>query len=125
MKITVANIARAKIPAIDFDAIKNAALGARYDLTLAIASAAKIRKLNMTYRGQNKPTDILSFPLSKKAGEIYVCPSETKKAAIKFRRPYENFFAFLFIHGCAHLKGCEHGDTMERLEARLQKRFGI
>lgn len=32
-------------------------------LTLAISGDAEIRALNQQYRGQNKPTDVLSFPL--------------------------------------------------------------
>jgi ssRNA-specific RNase YbeY (16S rRNA maturation enzyme) len=42
-----------------------------------------------------------------------------------FDRSYENFIYFLFIHGCVHLKGYDHGSTMERIEAKFRKEFGI
>ena len=116
---------KAKMPAIDFNAIKDAILGAFYKLTLVITNPATIKKYNATYRGVNKPTDILSFPYSENKGEIYICPSETKKEAVGFERNYENFFAYLFIHGCTHLKGYDHSATMERAEAKFRKKFNI
>ncbi len=125
MKISIANNTKAKIPAIFFNKIKNVMLGVDYNLTLIITDSATIRKYNATYRGVNKATDILSFPYSKNDGEIYVCPSQTKKEAIKFKRTYENFFAFLFIHGCTHLRGYDHSAIMEQVEAKFRKKFGI
>jgi len=125
MSISIVNTNKAKIPAIDFSAIKNAILGKDYELTFIITTPAKIRKYNMTYRGKDEPTDILSFPYSDKNGEIYVCPSETKKEAKKFDRKYDNFFVFLFIHGCTHLKGYDHSATMESIEVKYRKQFGI
>jgi probable rRNA maturation factor len=105
--------------------IKDGVLGSRYDLSFSFISAASMRRLNRTYRDIDKPTDILSFPLSKNEGEMYICKSETRKEAKKFGRTYENFIRFLFIHGCVHLKGFDHSSTMERIERRFQKRFGI
>ena len=37
----------------------------------------------------------------------------------------DGYIAFLFIHGLLHLKGHDHGDTMESLERRYVKQFGI
>jgi len=50
---------------------------------------------------------------------------ETKKEAVKFERSYENFFPFLFIHGCVHLKGYDHGAIMESIEAEARKKFNV
>ena len=119
------NETRGKIPRAAFAAVKDAALGKNYKLTLIVTTPARIKKLNTIYRDIEKPTDILSFPVSKDGGEIYMSVSETKKEAKKFDRKYENFFAFLFIHGCVHLKGYDHGGTMEGIEAKLRNRFGI
>ena len=125
MNISIVNTNKARIPAIDFSAMKDAILGKNYELTLVITTPAQIRKYNLTYRGKDEPTDILSFPYSDKNGEIYICPSETRKEAKKFDRKYNNFFAFLFIHGCTHLKGFDHGGTMEGHEISYRKKFGI
>jgi probable rRNA maturation factor len=108
-----------------FDQIKKAVLGSKYDLSLVFISPKKIQNLNKIYRNINKPTDILSFPLSKTSGEMFICLSETKKMAKEFDRSYENFLAFLFIHGCVHLKGFDHGPKMEKVEEKFRKKFGI
>lgn len=108
-----------------FNKMKEAVLGKEYDLSFAYIAPAKMKKLNLIYRNINKPTDILSFPLSKTEGEMYICLSEARKEAKKFDRTYENFLHFLFIHGLVHLKGYDHGSTMERIEAKVRKEFGI
>lgn len=108
-----------------FDSIKKAILGKEYELSFAFISPEEIQKLNLTYRNINKPTDILSFPLSVTEGELYICLEEAKKEASKFDRPFENFLSFLFIHGCVHLKGYDHGSTMESIETKFRTKFGI
>jgi probable rRNA maturation factor len=105
--------------------IKKEILGPGYRLNLIIVAPAAIRKLNAIYRDKDTATDILSFPLSRNEGDMYICPSETRKEAKKFDRPYSNFLPFLFIHGCVHLKGHDHGGTMERMEQKFRKKFGI
>lgn len=108
-----------------FEEMKNEILGKDYDLSWAFISPKKIHQLNLTYRNMDKPTDILSFPLSDNEGEIYICLSETKKEAKRFERTLENFLQFLFIHGLVHLKGYDHGSTMENIETKFRKKFGV
>jgi len=105
--------------------MKEAALGKKYRLNLVFTTPAHIKSLNLMYRNIAKPTDILSFPISKSEGEIYICLGEARKAAKDFDRSYENFILFLFIHGCVHLKGYDHSATMERIETGLRKRFKV
>jgi len=117
--------AEIKIPEIDFQSIKNEALGKDYNLSLVFTTSDKIKKLNLIYRDKNQPTDILSFPIGADEGEIYISLKEAQKEAKKFDRPYENFIAFLFIHGCVHLIGHDHGSTMENIEVKLRDKFNI
>lgn len=121
----ITNTTKAKLPRLAFADMKNAILGKKYELSLIIVSKKEIQKLNKEYRDIDKPTDILSFPLSDDFGEIYINPDMTKLESKKFDRNYENFFGFLFIHGLVHLKGFDHGSTMESIEARFRKQFGI
>ena len=104
-----------RTPAL-FPKIKDAVLGKRYDLSVALIAPAAMRRA-MKYKkvSTKKVSNVLSFPLSKTSGEILIC-----KAAAK---PYG--VPFLFIHGLLHLKGLKHGATMEREEDRLLKRFGF
>src|SRR5258708_5448717 len=113
------------LPKLPFEAVKNAALGEEYELNVVIVSAERMKKLNTIYRDKTEATDILSFPLNETSGEIFMCLSKAKKEAPKFERDFENFLAFLFIHGCVHLKGYDHGATMETKEVELRKKFGI
>ena len=119
------NDTKAKMPHLAFLRMKEAVLGKRYDLSVAIVGTSKMRELNRRWRDKDKPTDILSFPLSETEGEIYINPTEAKKEAKKFNRTYDNFILFLFIHGLVHLKGYEHGVIMESIEQRFRKKFGV
>ena len=124
---TLTNTTKAKLP-LAFDILeemKDTVLGKDYDLSVNIVSLEEIHALNMKHRGIDKPTDILSFPLDDKNGEIYINIECTHEEAPKFERTYENFFAFLFIHGLVHLKGMDHGSTMESMEAKFRKKFGV
>jgi probable rRNA maturation factor len=122
---TLISETKSKIPAINFAGIKDAALGKHYSLNLIFTTSGRIKKLNTIYRNKEHATDILSFPISKNEGEIYISEKESRAEARKFDRKYENFIAFLFIHGCTHLKGYDHGDIMESIEIKLRKKFKI
>lgn len=104
---------------IPFTRLKNAVLGKKYELSLVFIDSAFSRRLNATYRGKNKPANILSFPLSKKTGEIFIDLITAKKEAKKFGMTFSKFVIFLFIHGILHLKGMKHGDTMDKAEKQL------
>ena len=125
INFNITNTTKSKLPVFDFEKMKNAVLGKKYELSVIKKKKKEIQKLNKEYRDINKPTDILSFPLSDDFGEIYINPEMTKIEAKKFERDYDNFFAFLFIHGLVHLKGFDHGSTMENIEAQFRKKFHI
>ena len=108
-----------------FKDIKMAVLGKSYVLSFSFMGPKAIQKLNLIYRNKNKPTDILSFPLSKNEGEIFICKSEARNEAKKFDLPFDKFITYLFIHGCVHLKGYDHGAKMEAVESQFRKKFGI
>lgn len=122
---TITNKTKTNTPRVDFLNIKNAGLGKNYSLSLVFIGEKKSKELNFAYRGKNKPTNILSFPLSKTSGEIFICMNVARREAKSFDRKLDNFIAFLFIHGLTHLKGLTHGDTMERAEIKLRKKFKI
>lgn len=122
---SIQNTTKAKLPHLPFVEMKEAVLGADYELSVMFVDVDHMTALNLQYRRLNKPTDILSFPISNTEGEIFINLEETKKEAVKFDREYENFLAFLFIHGLTHLKGFDHSSTMESEEEKIRKQFGI
>jgi probable rRNA maturation factor len=121
----ITNKTKGKLPSLPFVLLKKKVLGKEYELSLTFIDNKKIHSLNKLYRKVDSPTDILSFPLDKKSGEIFICPSKTKEMAKEFNRSYENFLAFLFIHGLVHLLGYDHGDKMEKVEIKYRKFFKI
>lgn len=106
-----------RIPAV-FKKIQAHILGPTYDLSVVFLSDKEMRS-KMKYRYKRisgiKTSNVLSFPLSKTSGEILICPDAAS--------PYT--LGYLFIHGCLHLKGRAHSDTMEREENRILKKFGL
>ena len=114
--LSISNKTRRPTPRIQFEKIKDEILGESYELSLVFVSPATSRKLNATHRGIDKATDVLSFPLSETSGKIFIDLATTENMAPEFDMPLKKFVAFLFIHGCLHLIGMDHGATMEKAE---------
>ncbi len=112
-------------PTFPYEAIKDTVLGKSYNLSLAFVGVARAKKLNIAYRQKDYVPNVLSFPLDGTTGEIYICPEVAKKQAKDFDLSVDGYIAYLFIHGCVHLKGHDHGDTMDRLEKKYVKQFRI
>ncbi|MEX2013310.1 MAG: rRNA maturation RNase YbeY [Parcubacteria group bacterium] len=104
---------------IPFTRLKNRVLGRSFELSLVFIDNKLSRRLNRTYRGKNSPANVLSFPLSKSTGEIFIDLVTAQKETKEFGMSFEQFVTFLFIHGLLHLKGMAHGDTMEQAEKTL------
>ncbi|MBX4195376.1 rRNA maturation RNase YbeY [Candidatus Parcubacteria bacterium] len=94
-------------------AIKEAILGKDYELSLVFCNNALSRRLNRTYRGKDKPTNVLAFPLGKGSGEVFI-----NKEGLGGFSVLE-----LYIHALLHLKGMRHGAKMESEEQRFYKLF--
>lgn len=124
-KLSITNTTKSTLPSVPFARIKDAALGKDYSLSLVFIGERRSKKLNFSYREKNKSTNILSFSLDKKNGEIFITPAVAKRQTKKFGRNYGNLIAFLFIHGLMHLKGYEHGSTMEKAEEKLRRKFRV
>ena len=122
-KISVVNKTKGKLPRLPFVLIKNDILGKDYSLSIAFIRKTKSKEINNLYRQTNKPTNILSFPLSKTEGEILLCPELIKTETKKFDRTFRELLGFLVIHGCLHLKGMEHSSTMEKAEKKYDQKY--
>ncbi len=111
------------LPNVPFLEIKDKLLGKTYDLTVTFCTPKESQERNKTYRDKDYPTNILSFPLDEHTGEIYICLSIARRDAKKFDMTYDQFLHLLVIHGCLHLKGHDHGSTMDSLEEKHLKQF--
>ena len=127
MSLSLSNKTKEKLPVsrAQFLRIQNAVLGRAYTVSVAFVAPAEMKRVNRIYRRRNEATDILSFPLGGRSGEILLCMPEVRRQARLFERSPKNCLFFLFIHGLLHLKGMRHGGTMEKQEQKFRAKFGI
>jgi probable rRNA maturation factor len=117
--LSIQNKTKRPLPRVRFEKIAEHILGKSFEASLVFIGSTLSRKLNRTHRGKDKATNVLSFPLSKSSGEIFMDLSKIEKEVAKFGMPYKKLVAYLFIHACLHLKGMSHGAKMEKLESKL------
>lgn len=114
------------------------------EISLRLAGDDEVRLLNAQWRGKDKATNVLSFPMAEGAeladaaaegpelmlGDIIlahgVCGREAEAKAV----PIERHAAHLMVHGTLHLLGYDHQDEaqaadMEAREVRALARIGI
>jgi probable rRNA maturation factor len=131
---------RLAVPAeAQFDSWVRRVLAGRLDevqLTIRITDESEIRELNATYRGKDKPTNVLSFPFEAPPGvelpllgDIIICAQVVAAEAQAQGKPLEAHWAHMVIHGTLHLLGYDHIDEaeaeqMEGLEIELLTGLG-
>lgn len=117
------NKTKGKLPSLPFVKLKDDILGKKYFLSVAYVNENISKRLNKTYRGKDKSTNVLSFRLHKNEGELVLCPAVIKREAKDFDKTFEKFLGFLVIHGMLHLKGMDHSVTMERQEKKYDQKY--
>lgn len=116
MPLAIANLTKRQVSDLFFAKYKKKILGAKYDLSLVFCGPALTRRLNKEKRGKDKVANILSFPLTKTAGEIFInLPADRQDSRANGGFSIEH----LFIHGLLHLAGQQHGSKMEAEEKRF------
>jgi len=99
-------------------------------VSVVLADNDFVHHLNKQYRGQDKPTNVLSFenayPL---AGDIVVAYGITRDEARAQGKTFSAHLAHLLTHGALHLQKYDHltekqAQKMEKLETQLMQRLG-
>ncbi len=116
---------RKKAPRLPFLAIKEHVLGKRFILSLVIIGDARSRTLNRRYRNKDRPANVLAFPIAENEGEIFLNLRRAAIDAPRFNEKPRTFVAHLFIHAMLHLKGYQHGGTMEQAEQKIMRTFDV
>lgn len=124
----------------DFERWVKTALGntmACAELTIRIVDADESQQLNNTYRGKDKPTNVLSFPFEAPPevdlpllGDLVICASVVENEAQEQNKPLTAHWAHMTVHGCLHLLGYDHiedaeAEEMESLEMTLIQSLGF
>ncbi len=101
-------------------------------MTLLLAPDREIRRLNRSFLGKDRTTDVLSFPASgtlepgcEHLGDLAVSVPQARRQARRARWSLGEEMALLVTHGYLHLLGYDHekdGGTMRRLEGVLLAR---
>lgn len=94
------------------------------ELTIRVVGAVESRKLNRTWRGKNKPTNVLSFSADAPLlGDLAICaPVVAREAREQGKQPAAHW-AHMVVHGVLHLLGYDHENDRDavRMEAREVK----
>ena len=123
MKTGITTTVRGSVPRIPFEKIADAILGKSYELSLVVCGDDLARRMNKEYRKKNYRPNVLSFPLSKNEGEIFLNVRMAAREARTRGLSARAWVAHLFVHGCFHLKGLQHGRIMEAQEQRILRAF--
>lgn len=103
----------------------------RGEVSVLVASNARIRRLNRQFRGKDKTTDVLSFPSASQnglAGDIAISGEVARKNARALGHSLLKEIQVLVLHGLLHLAGHDHetdDGRMARRERLLRKRLGL
>ena len=102
---------------------------ARGTVSIAILPDARVKTLKRRFRGQNKGTDVLSFPgTGNNLGDIAISRGIAQKQARLLGHSLATEFRVLALHGLLHLLGYDHDSDngrMARVEARLRRKAGL
>lgn len=85
------------------------------EVTIRLVDEAESHHLNHTYRGKEKPTNVLSFPFEAPPGielpllgDLIICRQVVEHEAAEQEKALEAHWAHMVIHGSLHLLGYDH-----------------
>lgn len=110
-----------------------AAVGLEGDVEVLLADDATLRRLNKTFRGKNKATDVLSFPSPEEiaqdhAGDLAISLETANRQAATYGHSLRDEVRILLLHGLLHLSGLDHeidNGEMAAREAELRVELGL
>lgn len=116
-------LSRTRVPAIPFKEIKERVVGPSFEVSLVLVGDSLARRLNKERRNKTYSANVLTFPITKNSGEIFLNIRKAAHEARRYGNTHRSWLILLFIHGLLHLKGMEHSSTMEDTEDRLLREF--
>lgn len=92
-----------------------------WDLAIRVSGDRELRRLNRRYLGEDRATDVLSFPSGERAagvhlGDIVISWPAVLRQAAEFGHPAESELGLLAVHGFLHVLGWDHATTGEEAE---------
>ena len=111
--------------------------GDEVEMTVRIVDEAESHELNLTYRGKDRPTNVLSFPFEcpdevelPLLGDLVICRQVVEREAVEQDKPLMAHWAHMVVHGSLHLLGYDHieddeAEEMESLETQIMQGLGF
>lgn len=111
--------------------------GEEVEMTVRIVDESESHDLNLTYRGKDRPTNVLSFPFEcpdevelPLLGDLVICHQVVEREAAEQEKPLMAHWAHMVVHGCLHLLGYDHieddeAEEMESLETQIMQGLGF
>ncbi len=109
---------------------------AQLEQTIRVVEEAESRSLNKTWRGNDKPTNVLSFPAEDSEyldydhlGDLVICASVVEAEAAQQNKSPVSHWAHMVVHGMLHLQGFDHisnaeAEQMEAMEIEILTTLG-
>ena len=99
------------------------------EITILLSGDTRLRALNRDFRGEDKPTNVLSFPQDG-GGDIAIAHGVTTREAKAQGKRFADHVTHLVVHGFLHLLGYDHMDddealAMEGLETQILASLGV
>lgn len=105
------------------------------EISISFVSGEEIRELNRNYRGIDKETDVLSFPLMENKwdcikaseasdetsfmlGDVVICLEKAYDQAAEYGHSETREIVYLFVHSLLHLIGYDHMCDEDKREMR-------
>ncbi len=110
------------------------------EINFVLTSDSDIQWYNLTYRGKNMPTNVLSFPVGDfptedhagpvPKGDILLAFETVEREARELDISVDDHVVHLVVHGVLHLFGFDHltddeTERMEALEVRILDELGV
>ena len=94
-------------------------------ITITLTNPEYIRNINKQYRGIDKATDVLSFPMFEKdeldrkieakdflpedvLGDIIISIPKVEEQAMEYGHSFDRELSYMVVHGFYHLMGYDH-----------------
>jgi probable rRNA maturation factor len=108
----------------------------RGTVNVLITNSSELRSLNRRFRGKDKPTDVLSFPLplaecaadGRVAGDVAISADIARENAGRLGHTAADEVKILVLHGILHLAGFDHErdhGEMARKEMKLRRQLNL
>ena len=106
-----------------------------YDISISFVDNKEIHELNKQFRGVDRATDVLSFPMlsdefedveyeEMSLGDIVVSLERALEQSIEYGHSFEREVCFLVCHSMFHLLGYDH-DTEENTREMREKEEAV